>query len=73
MLALEATELLGLMTCVGWTDLRNPGLSVTPRKAGLAGEIARPGLEARAGLDSLAISHNAGLDTEFLTFIILTS
>ena len=62
-LALEATELLGLMTWAGWIDFLNPGLMVIPRKAGLVGEITSPG--RRAGLDSLLSSQRAGLETEF--------
>jgi len=66
-LVFDATELLGLMTCAGWTDFLNPGLRDTPQKAGLEGDTTRPGLEARAGLDNLPKSISAGLEVELLT------
>lgn len=77
-LALEATELLGLTTrwCkppVAWLDFRwSAGLRLTPRKAGLLGVVINPciGL-GKAGLDFLPYSKRAGLDKEFFTFISL--
>ena len=76
-LVLEATELLGLMTrCCwsckppdDWVNFRcKAGLRVTPRNAGLVGEIARLWIGlGKAGLAVRPISHRAGLETEFFT------
>lgn len=63
----DATELLGLMTCAGWTDFLRPGLRETPQNAGLEGDTTKPDLEASAGLDNRVKSMSAGLDVELLT------